>query len=130
MPNWLFILLMVSAIIIILVIVVSMMANILFERNAKKDVNQLFNDSLEMSTERVKKEDLVGLPIPVQKWLENANIVGKERISSVRLKQKGRMRTKADGPWMPIQAEQYFRADKPGFVWIAKVKMASFLRLS
>jgi hypothetical protein len=32
------------------------------------------------------KEDLAGLPLSIQKWLEPAQIIGKDRIKTVRLK--------------------------------------------
>lgn len=31
------------------------------------------------------------------------------------------MRTTPDGRWMPVRAEQWFNAEKPGFVWLADV---------
>ena len=40
------------------------------------------------------------------------------------------MRTKPDGAWMPVEAEQYFTVDKPGFIWKAKVKMAPLVYLT
>lgn len=130
MPYWLLILFVVILSIILLLVSVSMMASNLFERHAKKEVNRLFNDTADKTEMRIKKEDLTGLPYPVRKWLENSQVIGKEIITSARLKQKGLMRTKKDGPWIPAQSQQYFRVDEPGFVWKAKVKMAPFLELS
>jgi hypothetical protein len=78
----------------------------------------------------IQTDDLKGLPLPVRKWLECAQIVGKEKIQSVRLKQNGSLRTKEDGPWMSAEAEQYFVTEEPGFIWKAKVRMAPFLFLS
>lgn len=114
----------------ILLVIVSTTASILFERNAKKEVNRLLYDIPDKTKMRIEKEDLAGLPDPVRKWLENSQIIGKEIITTARLKQKGLMRTKKDGPWIPVQAQQYFRVDEPGFVWKAKVKMSPLLELS
>jgi hypothetical protein len=72
----------------------------------------------------VTKEMLGGLPPIVQKWLERSNVIGKEIIYSVHLKQIGEMRTTPDGNWMPVEAEQWFKTEKPGFIWIADVKFA------
>ncbi|WP_282432070.1 DUF6920 family protein [Thermincola ferriacetica] len=43
------------------------------------------------------------------------------------MKQQGLMRIKEDGLWMQAQAEQYFTADEPGFIWKARVNMNPFL---
>lgn len=42
-------------------------------------------------------------------------------ISNVRLKQKGVLRTKQNGKWMPFVAEQYFTIEKPAFLWLARI---------
>jgi hypothetical protein len=113
--------------VIVLVLVASAAANSLFERQVKKEVGELYGSNQENKKEIVTKADLAGLPPCVQKWLERSNVLGKEKIRTVRLKQKGLMRLKEDQPWMPVEAEQYFTVDDPGFVWKAKVKMNPFL---
>lgn len=72
----------------------------------------------------VTKEMLSGLPPIVQKWLERSNVIGKEISYSIHIKQIGEMRTTPDGKWMPVEAEQWFKTEKPGFIWIADVKYA------
>lgn len=127
MPQWLSITLLIIAIIIFLVVIVG---NMLFNRKVKNEVRLLFRSSMKNNREIIRKEDLQGLPIPVQKWLERAQIIGKEKVTTVRLKQKGLMRTKEDGPWMSAEAEQYFTVDEPGFIWKAMVKMSPFLHFT
>jgi hypothetical protein len=78
----------------------------------------------------VTKEMLSGLPPIVQKWLERSNVIGKENSYSVHLKQIGEMRTTPDGNWMPVEAEQWFKTEKPGFIWIADVKFAPGIHLA
>ncbi|MGV3539708.1 MAG: DUF6544 family protein, partial [Rufibacter sp.] len=70
------------------------------------------------------------LPTPVQKWLNRSQIVGKQRLYSAYLTQQGRLRTSAGGNWMPVQAEQYFTIDTPGFLWIANVEAAPLVHLA
>lgn len=72
----------------------------------------------------VTKEMLDNLPPIVQKWLEFSNVIGKEIIYRVYLKQIGEMRTMPDGKWMPVKAEQWFKTEEPGFIWVADVKAA------
>jgi len=112
-----------------LAIIASFIANALFNRSVTKEVKALLAKA-GGKRQLVIREDLAGLPLCVQKWLEQSNVVGKEKINTVRLKQKGLMRTKEDGPWMTAEAEQYFAVNEPGFVWKAKIKMAPFLCLT
>jgi hypothetical protein len=78
----------------------------------------------------IKEEMLSDLPFPVQRWLRRSGIIGKELISNVYLNQKGEMRTKPDGSWMPFSAEQYFTLYKPGFLWLADVEAAPFITIA
>jgi hypothetical protein len=78
----------------------------------------------------VTNEDLSGLPQNVKKWLEYTGIIGKEKIVSVHVKQKAYMRLENDKPWMPVEAEQYFTTDEPGFIWKAKIKLAPLFYIS
>lgn len=78
----------------------------------------------------VTREMVAGLPPVVQKWLEHSNIISKEFVQTVHLKQKGEMCTAAGGKWMPFEAEQYFTTQKPGFIWLAEVKAAPGIHLA
>lgn len=78
----------------------------------------------------IKKEMLRSLPPIVKKWLERSHVIGKEIIYNVHLKQTGEMRTKPDGKWMPVKAEQWFKTKKPGFIWIADVRAAPGIHLA
>ena len=113
----------------VLLLMASFIANYLFTLNAEKEVKALF-DNIDDKKEIVRKADLEGLPHSVQNWLEYSQVIGKERIKTVYLKQKGLMRTTEDGKWMPAEAEQYFRVDEPGFIWTAKIKIAPAIYLA
>lgn len=130
MPKWLVYSLLIFATIIILFFIISVSAQVRFEKNANNEVDRLFNNTPKNNHGVIQKEDLVSLPEPVQKWLESAQVIGKEKNLTVHLKQKGLMRLKDGGPWMKTEAEQYFRTDEPGFVWVANVKMAPLLHFS
>jgi len=75
----------------------------------------------------VTDADLAPLPPPVRRWLEASGVVGRPIPSSVRLRQRGLLRTAPDQAWMPARAEQYFRTDEPGFVWRVRVRMFGVL---
>lgn len=118
--------LIILVIILFLILTVSLIANALFDQKVEKEVSELFITDISKK-ETVSKADLEGLPLCVQKWLESSQVIGKERIRTVRLKQKGLLRTKEGQPWMPTEAEQYFTIDNPGFIWQAKIKAAPLL---
>ncbi|HWI54673.1 MAG TPA: DUF6544 family protein [Desulfobacteria bacterium] len=112
-----------------LLVAASIIADSLFTRHAEKEVKELFRN-VDKKTGIVQESDLEGLPLCVQKWLGDSKVIGREKIKIVRLKQKGIMRTTEDGKWMPVEAEQYFNVDEPGFIWIAKIKMAPFIYIA
>ncbi|SFG38633.1 hypothetical protein SAMN05660649_01516 [Desulfotomaculum arcticum] len=115
--------LLVVLVIVALLIAVSLIADFLFNQNTKKEVKDLFSDA-ENKDDIIQEKDLAGLPVCVQKWLENSQVIGKEKISTARLKQRAELRLKADQRWMPADVEQYFTTERPGFIWKVKVKAA------
>lgn len=110
--------------IVLLVLLVSVVSNSFFNQKVTKEISQLFANNTLNNDQLIIKSDLKGLPVPVQKWLEYSQVIGKERISTVRLKQKAMMRMNENQGWMPVQAEQYFTTAQPGFVWKARIKAA------
>jgi len=94
--------------------------------------NELETFAIPAASEKkvVTKEMLSGLPPIIQKWFERSNVIGKEIIYSVHLKQIGEMRTTPAGKWMPVEAEQWFKTEKPGFIWIADVMAAPGIHLA
>ena len=114
--------LVVLAIIIFLVVSFAI-SYVTFGRRVTGEVRELFEEAKETGPEVVSEKDLEGLPEPVQKYLRYTQIIGKERIRSVRLKQKGSIRTSQKQGWMPFSAHQYYTTDDPAFVWHANVKL-------
>lgn len=104
------------------------LANWLLDRKVKKEIHAMFSN-VNQQTSIITEADLIGLPFPVQKWLRHAGVIGKERIHSVRLKQKGYIRTKQQADWMRFKAEQYYTTREPAFIWYAKVKASPFVWL-
>ncbi len=114
--------------IIVLVITVSSIANFQFNKSVKKEITEFLN-FVEYKDEIIQKADLERLPPNVQKWMEYSQVIGKERIKTAYLKQKATMRLKAEQSWMPVEAEQYFKIDEPGFIWKAKIKAAPLVHI-
>jgi hypothetical protein len=106
-------------------------ANRVFDREAQRDAEELFANSRTPEAGRepriLREDDIAGLPEPVQRWLRHSGVIGKERVNTVRLKQRGFFRMRKDQPWSPIEAEQYYTVDPPAFVWHATMKPSRFI---
>jgi hypothetical protein len=82
-----------------------------------------------LDTAPITEADLSRLPEPLRRYLVQSGVIGRPRISTVRLKQEGFFRTKPEQKWMPLHAVQYYSVDPPAFLWHGKVKMLPFLSL-
>jgi hypothetical protein len=102
-------------------------ASLQLNQAVAREIDEMFARSKGVQPGVFTEADLRGLPDPVQHWLRYSGVVGKEKVTAVRLKQRGQMRSTADRPWMPIEAEEYYTTDPPAFVWSATSKMAPFL---
>ncbi len=72
----------------------------------------------------ITEAHLLGLPEPVQRYLRYSQVVGKETIRTVRLKQIGKMRQSAQQSWMNLDAEEYYSVNPPGFLWVGTTRKA------
>jgi hypothetical protein len=102
--------------VIILLPVIAAAAHARFEKRVDAEAVALLAQA-KGDTRVVTQDELRTLPEPVAKWLEASGVVGRPRAATVRLHQRGEIRTKPDAPWMSARAEQYFSIDPPGFVW-------------
>ncbi len=116
---------LVILVIIVILLVSFAISYITFGRKVAGEVEELFKKMKETKPEVVAERDLEGLPQPVQRYLRYTQIIGKEKVRTVRLKQKGFIRTKEDQGWMSFSARQYYRADYPAFIWYGSVKLFS-----
>ncbi|MFW5976745.1 MAG: DUF6544 family protein [Bacillota bacterium] len=105
------------AVVIVIVVIAVNIGNMLFDKKVESEVKEMFAESKMEDNEIITEDDLADLPVPVQKWLKNSGVVGKEKVFSVRLKQEGLFRTGEDQSWMPFTAEQYYTTNPPGFIW-------------
>jgi hypothetical protein len=69
------------------------------------------------STAVVTAALLDGLPPPIRRYLLYTGVVGAPMVRSVYLRQKGAMRQSTTQPWLPLDAEQHYTVQPPGFVW-------------
>lgn len=71
----------------------------------------------------VTEDDLIGLPVPVQRYMHYSRVVGKPWIDTVRLQYSGTFRLAMDKPWMSLDATQFYTVNPPGFLWKATFRM-------
>jgi hypothetical protein len=94
------------------------------KKRVQREVAELFEKEKDaVITRKITEEELDGLPEPVQRYMCYTQIIGKERVRTVRLKQKGYFRTKEDQKWMPLRAEEYFTVDPPAFLWYGRIRL-------
>jgi len=67
------------------------------------------------------------LPEPVRRYLRFAIPSNAPAIRSVHLRQDGDFRPTPGPRWFPIQGEQHFTLDPPGFIWQARIRMLPLL---
>lgn len=60
---------------------------------------------------------LATLPAPAQRYFARAGVVGKPIPRTVRLTQKGRIRSSSESNWMELEAEEVYSVTPPAFVW-------------
>jgi len=91
-----------------------------FSRLVRRDVRALLAQAARTREGVVVTEEMLqNLPEPVRRCLGYTGTVGKPFVNTVRLKQKGRMHPSAKGAWIPLEAEEYYSVQPPGFVWDA-----------
>ena len=96
----------------------------------RSEAAELLEKSEDIPPVTISKADLSGLPEPVQRYLRYAQVIDKEIIRKVYLKQKGFFRTKVDQRWMPMVAEQQFTTHPPAFLWYGTVKPFPLVSIS
>jgi hypothetical protein len=121
----LFILIFIGVMIISYFIVTDLSENNL-RKQVAKEANEMFDKAKDVRPQILTESDIRSLPEPVKRWLRYSEVIGKEKVVTVRLKQKGFFRMKADKDWMPFDAEEYYTVNEPAFVWHVKMQMAPF----
>lgn len=107
----------------ILPAIVVSMAELNFNTVTKNETLELLKSQVTQPAEVISEESIQQLPFPVRNWLSHSGMIGKNRISNVRLQQNGFMLTKPGGKWTQAEANQYFTVDRPGFIWKVKMRM-------
>jgi len=116
--------------IILIVACVSILTQ-LYNNKIDAEITQMLGQSKTIKHSKISEEDISGLPHPVQKWLKVSGVVSEEKIYSVWLKQKAKMKMKpGQENWKDATAEQYFTIQNPAFIWNVKMKMLPFIKIT
>jgi len=115
----------VIAIIIAIILITIIIGGIISKSQLTKEIKSFFSLSGDISNNVYSSQQIKDLPESVKKYFEYSLSEGQEYISYLRLKHGGEFRTKPNQKWMPIKGEEYFTAEKPGFIWFGKVPLVS-----
>lgn len=100
-----------------------------FQRAVEDEISVLSLSAEQTTPTLILPEKIAVLPEPVRRYLEYAIPAGREPLRFVRMKETGEFRTEPAGKWMPLDAEQYFSAGVPGFIWHAKIRANALFRI-
>ena len=95
-----------------------------FTRQVRRDVQALRARAAPCRAGVVTEEMLADLPEPVRRYLRYTGVVGKPFPGSVRLRQRGQMRL--GQRWVPLDAEEHYSVQPPGFVWAGAARVGPF----
>jgi len=115
---------------LLLVAVFLALSRILFWQKIQREVETLWHDQSQQLPQTYTPDDLVGLPKPVQTYLEHSIPSDQPYIQTVRLVQSGKMRLGPDQPWKTFTAEQVFTVNPPGFIWRAMLQFLPFIHVA
>lgn len=98
----------------------------MFAERVEVEVRQMLTAAIDGCRDVITDADLDGLPAPVQRYLRFAGVVGRERIRTARIEQRGAMRVSPHTAWQPLSATEHFAVSPLGFVWHATVSTGLF----
>ena len=113
----------------ILIVVIFSAAAMYFNKMANREIEAMMRQSVETG-QTLTAEKIRALPQNVQRWLQRSGVVGKRNPNTLRVVQKGTMRTQPTGRWMPFKSIQHFSINPPAFVWTARIQAAPFIEIA
>jgi hypothetical protein len=111
-------------------VVAVQVGRMLSDRRIDAEVNDLLAANAGAPPGAITEADLAPLPEPVQRWLRWAGVVGRERVSTVRMEQRGEFRLGEDRDWIPFTATQHYTTNPPGFLWSVELELMPLVTVS
>jgi hypothetical protein len=125
---------LILAIIVIIIVIIPItsvsVGDMMFRSQVEQEIEDLFASSGNISDNIFTPDQSEGLPEPVQRYLRYSLDEGQNYISYVRLKHGGTIRQSTEQGWMPVSGEEYITAQRPGFVWVAKLSSSPLFWLA
>ena len=112
-------------IVLIILAVVALLGMWNFDRQMKSEADALLDASQPPSDDVITEADLADLPEPVQRYMRFSGVVGKRPIRNALVMQRGGFRTAPDTAWLPFTAQEAYSTQPAGFIWRARISMAS-----
>jgi hypothetical protein len=94
-----------------------------FTRMVGRDVQALRARAAPGRAGVVTEEMLADLPEPVRRYLRYTGVVGRPFPGTIQLRQEGQLGPGPGQPWMPVDAEEHYSVQPPGFVWAGTVRV-------
>ena len=121
--------LLIAGIIIVGAVLYVLFAGSSLQRSVEDEISVLSRSAEETVPAPILPEQIAAFPEPVRRYLAYAIPADRGPARFVRMKQTGEFRTDPAGEWMPLDAEQYFSAGVPGFIWHAKIRANALFRI-
>jgi hypothetical protein len=115
-------LLVVIAVILLLAVILAYLSGSIKRNYRDEALNGLKRTSV-LTGSVVTEEDMAYLPLPVQKYLRHAGIVGREKLLNLRITFEGEMRPDPGRGWAKVNAVQYSFFDKPTRLFFMRIRM-------
>lgn len=94
-----------------------------FARLVRRDVQALHARASPPRAGVVTEQMLADLPGPVRRYLRYTGVLGRPFPGTIRLRQEGRMRPGPGQRWIPLDAEEHYSVQPPGFVWAGTLRV-------
>ena len=114
---------------IILLLSISAYGHNQFDKMVQKETKLMLENVQSENISIISKADINHLPEIIQKWIQNSDVVGKEKVIAGHLKQIGKMRTKPESKWLYFTAAQHFNLENPAFIWTTKVDAMPIIKM-
>jgi hypothetical protein len=101
-----------------------------FRSQADNEIGILYSSSGSLADKTYNAAQIANLPEPVQRYFRYSLKEGQKYISYARLKHGGFFKPSPSLDFLPIEAEEYFSIEKPGYIWYAEMRPFPYVWLA